>query len=118
MLQTKYSKWLLIHQYLLPIFIPFQSVQEIADNYKKTALSDGHSQPTKYGHSMILILVYETKPQIILEYMQTASLPKVLKIKNIIQILSHSRMGENLCFEVGIRNLIVNRHSNQVNQLL
>lgn len=35
MLQTKYSKWLLIHQYLLPIFIPFQSVQEIADNYKK-----------------------------------------------------------------------------------
>ncbi|HEM6509157.1 hypothetical protein [Streptococcus suis] len=35
MLQTKYSKWLLIHQYLLSIFIPFQSVQEIADNYKK-----------------------------------------------------------------------------------
>lgn len=33
MLQTKYSKWLLIHQYLLPIFIPFQSVQEIADNW-------------------------------------------------------------------------------------
>ncbi|HEM5145482.1 TPA: hypothetical protein ACT2IN_001425 [Streptococcus suis] len=57
MLQTKYSKWLLIHQYLLSIFIPFQSVQEIADNYKKTALSDGHSQPTKYGHSMILALV-------------------------------------------------------------
>ncbi len=42
----------------------------------------------------------------------------LLKIKDIVQILSHSRMGEDLCFEVGIRNLIVNRHSNQVNQLL
>lgn len=85
MLQTKYSKWLLIHQYLLSVFIPFQSVQEIADNYKKPP------------------------------YWTVITL---LKIKNIIQILSHSRMGEDLCFEVGIRNLIVNRHSNQVNQLL
>ncbi len=85
MLQTKYSKWLLIHQYLLSVFIPFQSVQEIADNYKKPP------------------------------YWTVITL---LKIKNIVQILSHSRMGEDLCFEVGIRNLIVNRHSNQVNQLL
>lgn len=85
MLQTKYSKWLLIHQYLLSVFIPFQSVQEIADNYKKPP------------------------------YWTVITL---LKIKDIVQILSHSRMGEDLCFEVGIRNLIVNRHSNQVNQLL
>ncbi len=85
MLQTKYSKWLLIHQYLLSVFIPFQSVQEIADNYKKPP------------------------------YWTVITL---LKIEDIVQILSHSRMGEDLCFEVGIRNLIVNRHSNQVNQLL
>ncbi|CYU40622.1 Uncharacterised protein [Streptococcus suis] len=85
MLQTKYSKWLLIHQYLLSVFIPFQSVQEIADNYKKPP------------------------------YWTVITL---LKIKDIVQILSHSRMSEDLCFEVGIRNLIVNRHSNQVNQLL
>lgn len=85
MLQTKYSKWLLIHQYLLSVFIPFQSVQEISDNYKKPP------------------------------YWTVITL---LKIEDIVQILSHSRMGEDLCFEVGIRNLIVNRHSNQVNQLL
>lgn len=85
MLQTKYSKWLLIHQYLLSVFIPFQSVQEIADNYKKPP------------------------------YWTVITL---LKIEDIVQILSHSRMGEDLCFEVGIRNLIVNRHCNQVNQLL
>ncbi|CYU73081.1 Uncharacterised protein [Streptococcus suis] len=85
MLQTKYSKWLLIHQYLLSVFIPFQSVQEIADNYKKPP------------------------------YWTVITL---LKIEDIVQILSHSRMSEDLCFEVGIRNLIVNRHSNQVNQLL
>lgn len=91
MLQTTYSKWLLIHQYLLPIFIPFQSVQEIADNYKKPPFR------TVIQH---LKLVYP------------------LKIKNIIQILSHSRMGENLRFEVGVRDLVVNGHSNQVNQLL
>ncbi|HHT7650230.1 TPA: hypothetical protein ACT2EW_000895 [Streptococcus suis] len=57
MLQTKYSKWLLIHQYLLPVFIPFQSVQEIADNYKKPPLTGGHDSSKKNGHSMILILV-------------------------------------------------------------
>ncbi|MFX3782024.1 hypothetical protein ACJBSK_05780 [Streptococcus suis] len=47
MLQTKYSKWLLIHQYLLSVFIPFQSVQEIADNYKKPPITDGYSQSMK-----------------------------------------------------------------------
>ncbi|MEI4362421.1 hypothetical protein [Streptococcus suis] len=57
MLQTKYSKLLLIHQYLLPIFIPFQSAQEIADNYKKPPLTGGHDSSKKNGHSMILILV-------------------------------------------------------------
>lgn len=85
MLQTKYSKWLLIHQYLLSVFIPFHRSK---------------------------------KSQIIIKNRPLRTVITLLKIKNIVQILSHSRMGEDLCFEVGIRNLIVNRHSNQVNQLL
>ncbi len=85
MLQTKYSKWLLIHQYLLSVFIPFHRSK---------------------------------KSQIIIKNRPLRTVITLLKIKDIVQILSHSRMGEDLCFEVGIRNLIVNRHSNQVNQLL
>lgn len=61
-------------------------------------------------HQVILLLGYKKPP-----YRTVITL---LKIKDIVQILSHCWMGEDLCFEVGIRNLIVNRHSNQVNQLL
>lgn len=60
-------------------------------------------------HQVILLLGYKKPPY------RTVITP--LKIKNIIQILSHGRMGENLCFEVGIRDFIINSHSNQVNQL-
>lgn len=61
-------------------------------------------------HQVILLLGYKKPPY--------RTVITILKIEDIVQVLSHSRMGEDLSFKVGIRDFIINRHSNQVNQLL